>query len=123
MTYIAYKYRLCPTGSQEPILCSWSDGCRFIFNLANEQVLLGLSRTKEDKVYVKSRDQQKELTVLREENTWLSDIPRHAMDSCLVRVDEAWQRHFAGLSGKPKFKKKTEWVSLTETDPRAFSVK
>jgi putative transposase len=120
--FLALKHRILPTKPVASTLESWSSGCRFLTNLALEQILLGLSRPKDERIFTNSARQQKELTQLRKEHPWLKAIPRHIQDQCLVRVDEAWQRCFNGSAGRPKFKKKDNFISLTEFDYKGFRV-
>jgi putative transposase len=121
--FLSFKNRILPIKPVVDTLMSWSSGCRFLSNLANEQYLLGLNRPKDERIFTNSARQQKELTDLRKEHFWLREIPRHVQDQCLVRIDEAWQRCFEGLSGKPKFKKKSEFVSLCEFDQKGFDIR
>lgn len=111
----SFKYRVYPTRSQVVRLNEWENALRFLWNLANEQRLIGLSRT--DKKYPSAFDQEKELTELRKELLWLNDVPRHLCGSVLDNLDKAWQKCFKRLARKPIFKKKNRnSISFCESD-------
>jgi putative transposase len=99
-------------------LASWENSLRFLWNIANEQRLMGLART--DKRYPSAFDQQRELTDLRRELPWLNDVPRSACAVLLGRLDEAWQRCFKMLSRQPLWKCKGESISLTESHSKMW---
>lgn len=114
----SFRFRVYPTPGQIARLNRWNDALRFLWNLAHEQRLLGLSRT--DKRYPTAFDQQKELTDLRAGLPWLADVPRHVCAQLLVDLDKAWQRRFKRLGGRPRWKSKgVDFLGFTESDSTA----
>jgi putative transposase len=99
-----YRFRVYPTPAQEARLLRWESALRFLWNLANEQRLMGLART--DRIYQDAFGQRRELTQLRAELPWLSDVPRNACDAALEELDKAWQRCFSRSAMRPRWKKK-----------------
>lgn len=117
-----FRYRIYPTVEQEARLLAWQDACRFLWNLAHEQRLIGLRRT--DERYYTAYDQMLDLTVIRAEEPWLSELPRHVCEGVLVELDRAWQRCFNKLAWRPRWRRKTAAAQpgLCEHDPRCFRV-
>ena len=119
LTRKAFRYRIYPTPAQEARLRRWNDALRFLWNLAHEQRLLGLSRT--DKRYPMAFDQINELTELRAAMPWLADVPRNVCAQLLVDLDRAWQRCFKKLGRAPRWKRKgKDFLSLTEPHPKVW---
>lgn len=119
----AFVYRIYPSPEQEQRLLRWEGTLRFLWNLAHEQRLLGLARSRSERVYPSWYDQKKEVTAFREELEWLQDVPRVAIDQMLKSLDDAWQRCFKRKGGKPKFKSRSkDTMSIRSDSPDAFSV-
>jgi putative transposase len=117
----SFRFRFYPTKLQAAKLASWENALRFLWNLGQEQRLMGLART--DKRYPSAFDQQKELTALRAELPWLNDVPRHLCDYLLKMLEESWLRCFRKLNRAPRWKKKgVGSIALTEPDPKMWSV-
>ena len=115
----AFRYRVYPTREQERRLLQWEGALRWLWNLANEQRLMGLARA--DKRYPTAFDQINELTGLRAEAAWIADVPRNVCAQLLVELDKAWQRCFNRLSRSPRWKRKgRDFLGLTEPHPRAW---
>ncbi len=121
LTHKAFRYRVYPTPSQEARLLAWESALRWLWNLANEQRLMGMGRPRGSRKYYTAFDQQKELTELRAEAPWLADAPRHVCDQLLVDLDQAWQRCFKKLARQPRWKcKGRDFLSLTEPDSKMW---
>ncbi len=119
LTHKAFRYRVYPTPAQEQRLARWESALRFLWNLAHEQRLMGLTRT--DKRYPTAFDQQLEMTALRAELPWLADVPRDVAAQLLVELDKAWQRCFKRLGGKPRWKRKgIDFIGLIEPHVRCW---
>ncbi len=115
----AFVYRLYPTAEQEQTLRRWEGVLRFVWNLAHEQRLRGLARRVGEKVYPSWYDQKKQLTELREEHDWIKALPCNAQQQTLRHLDEAWQRCFTKLGGRPRFKAKgVDAMGIAEPDAR-----
>jgi len=119
----AFVYRIYPSPEQEQRLLRWEGTLRFLWNLAHEQRLLGLARSKSERVYPSWYDQKKELTDLREEHEWLADMSRDAQDQMLQSLDRAWDRCFKRKGGKPGFKSKSKHVmGIASSNPESFGI-
>lgn len=117
------RYRLYPTPEQAERLESWQGPLRFLWNLANEQREMMLARCKTDRRWITAFDQINELAVLRAEYSWLADVPRDVLAQCLVELDAAWQRFFAGLADRPRFKKRErDHAPFIGPNPRSFRI-
>ena len=117
----AYRYRIYPTPGQESRLIAWEASLRFLWNLANEQRLQGLSRSKGERRYYTAFDQINQLTELRHELPWLAEVPVAASQQLLVALDRAWQRCFQGTARAPRFKSKGKsFRGLLEPSPNRF---
>ena len=57
-----FRFRLYPTSRQAADLDRWENALRFLWNLANEQRLIGLARPRDERKYVTAFDQINELT-------------------------------------------------------------
>ena len=115
----SFRYRVYPTVAQEQRLVRWESALRFLWNIAHEQRLMGLART--DKRYPTAFDQQSELTQLREELPWLTDVPRNVCAQLLVELDRAWSYCFKRISRKPRWKRRGDsFLGLTEPHPKIW---
>jgi putative transposase len=111
----AFRYRVYPTHEQIATAARWSDTLRFLWNLANEQRLIGLARERSERRYVTAFDQSKELTALRAALPWLAEVPRNVSAQLLHELDRAWQRSFKKLADVPRWKRKNiDVVNLCE---------
>jgi hypothetical protein len=117
-----FKYRIYPNKYCVSKLDYWTTTLRFLWNIAHEQRLLGYSRLKGEKIFLFASQQQKELTLLRKEFDWIRSVPRHAEDKTLIDLETAWQRYFDKVSGMPGWKKRTDNISICETDAKIWSI-
>lgn len=116
-----FRFRLYPTRQQAAALDRWENALRFLWNLANEQRLIGLARPRNERKYVAAFDQINELTGLRAELPWLAAVPRNVCAQLLVELDKAWQRCFKKLGGQPRWKRKgRDTLSLCEPHPKVW---
>ena len=117
----SFRYRVYPTTEQVDRLRHWENALRFLWNLAHEQRLIGLSRCCSDKRYPTAFDQINELTDLRAELSWLAAVPRNVCAQLLVELDKAWQRCFQHLGRTPRWKcKGRDSLSFTEPHPKVW---
>jgi transposase len=89
-----FRFRIYPTREQAATLVRWESTLRFLWNIANEQRLIGLARPRGEKKYVTAFDQINELTGLRAEFPWIAEVPRNVCAQLLTELDAAWQRCF-----------------------------
>lgn len=124
LVHRGYRYRVYPTAVQEMRLTAWSHALRWLWNLALEQRFMAHTRRcKVDARYPTAFDQINELTDLRAEAPWLSDVPRNVCAQVLVELDRTWQRCFKRISRAPHWKRKgRDRVTLCEPHPKAFLV-
>lgn len=101
-----FRYRIYPTRQQQRRLEEWQNALRFLWNLAHEQRLLGLTKCRTDRKYYAAFDQINQLTSLRAALPWIADVPRGVATQLLVELDKAWQRWFRKLAKKPAWKRK-----------------
>ncbi len=121
LTRKAFRYRVYPTPSQEARLGEWESALRWLWNLANEQRLMALSRPRDGRKYYTAFDQMLELTPLRAEAPWLADVPRDVCAQLLIELDQAWQRCFKRIARQPRWKRKgRDFISLTEPHPKMW---
>jgi len=106
LIYKGFKYRIYPTLAQIVLLRAWDGALRWLWNLANEQRLMGLERPKCERVYPTAFDQINGLTELRALLPWLAAVPRGVCAQLLVELDKAWQRCFKKLAKAPRWKRK-----------------
>ena len=116
-----FRFRLYPTQRQAADLDRWESALRFLWNLANEQRLIGLARPRDERKYVTAFDQINELTGLRAELPWLAEVPRNVCAQLLVELDKAWQRCFRKLADQPRWKRKgRDTLGLCEPHPKVW---
>ena len=116
-----FQFRVYPSTTQAERLVAWESALRWLWNLANEQRLMGLARPKDERVFPTAFDQINELTELRELAPWLADVPRNVCAQLLVELDKAWQRCFKKLARAPRFKRKgRDVLGLCEPHPKVW---
>jgi putative transposase len=119
----AFRYRVYPTPEQRAQIGRWEHALRFLWNLANEQRLLGLAKPRDERKFYTAYDQMNELTGLRAELPWLAEVPRNVCAQLLVELDKAWQRCFKNLGRQPRWKRKgLDRIPLCEPHPKAWSL-
>lgn len=101
-----YRFRLYPTPEQEARLRQWEGALRFLWNIMLEQRLHAYGRCKVDRKYPNGVSQSREVTELRAMLPWLDDVPRSACTKVVNDLESAWQRCFARLGERPRFKTK-----------------
>ena len=104
----AYKFRLYPTPKQEKQIICTLGCCRYVYNHFLAQRKEAYANTG----HAPTRYQQdKELTSLKKELTWLKDADATALQAALQNLDNAYQNFFAKVKkgkkpGYPQFKSK-----------------
>lgn len=130
------RYRLHPTKDQARRLEAWSNSCRILWNVANEQRIFALnnprpavSDTRPGQPRIDYFSQCRQLTAVRNEAKILrtqpdvdpadlrfyegfADAPCRIHQATLENLEKAWKRCFQKLGGKPKFKRYGEFLSL-----------
>ena len=123
VTRKAFRFRVYPSADQQAQIGRWEHALRFLWNLANEQRLLGLAKPRDERKFYTSFDQINELTGLRAELPWLAEVPRNVCAQLLVELDKAWQRCFKKLGRQPRWKRKgLDRIPLCEPHPKVWSL-
>jgi len=118
-----FRFRVYPDAAQIARLGRWNDALRFLWNLANEQRLMGLARPKGERIYPRDSDQRKELKDLRAALPWLADVPQDVCSRLLVVLDFAWRRCFRKISRAPRWKKMgRDYLSFCEPHPKKWRI-
>ncbi len=123
MRHRSCRFRIYPTVAQQRRLLQWEGALRFLWNLANEQRLMGLARPRDERKFPSGFDQMRELTDLRRELPWLADVPRDACEALLMTLHEAWCRCFKKLTWAPRWKRRGRGaISFTESHARGWRI-
>lgn len=103
MIFKAIKYRLYPTKLQAELLDKHIGACRFIYNLALETKQVAWASAK---INLSCFALQKQLTELKKECDWLSEVNSQSLQSSISNLDSAFTSFFKGQSKFPNFKSK-----------------
>lgn len=108
-----YKYRICPTPSQEATLLSWLDTTRELYNAALQERNEAWRKQRRS---ISKYDQYAQLAAIREIRPDI-DVPVIAQRGVLNRVNNAYAAFFrrckaSGKAGFPRFKSKKRWDSI-----------
>ena len=98
-----FKYRIYPNKAQQALLQSTFGCCRFVYNKT-----LGLKKTayETDKTKLSKFDCINRMTALKDEYTWLRDVPAVCLTQAVIDMADAYQKFFKSGNGYPKFKTK-----------------
>jgi putative transposase len=105
----AYKYRLNPTEKQKELLNKHIGSVRFLYNLALETKQTAYAGNF---VSLSRYDLQKQLTDLKKECVWLTEVNSQSLQSALMNLDAAYLRFFKGQNSFPRYKKKSNGGSF-----------
>lgn len=114
----AFKYRLYPTEKQVVLLNKHFGSMRFVYNLALETKQAAWTGNR---VNLSCFDLMKQLTDLKKECEWLSEVGSQSLQQVLRNLDNAFTRFFKGQGEFPTFKKKTSRGSFNI--PQGVSIK
>lgn len=95
-------YRLYPTLAQAERLGQWVGTVRFVYNLALEQRQT-FRRPGRNFNFI---SQGLELSALRAEADWLSDVPRTTLDAALRDLDAAYKAWWSGRASAPTMRRR-----------------
>lgn len=105
MQYIAYKFRIYPTKSQE-VLIAKTFGCvRYVYNRA---LAFKMAFYEKNKKGISVFSLMKEMTKWKnaEETNWLKEVNSQALQMSLRNLDSAFTNFFKKRAAFPKFKTK-----------------
>ncbi len=100
----AFKYFISPTKEQSILLSKHIGSVRFLYNLALETKQIAYASKR---VNLSRYDLQKQLTDLKKECEWLSEVNSQSLQVALMNLDAAYLRFFKGQADFPTFKKKS----------------
>jgi putative transposase len=116
-----YKFRLYPTPAQAALINKTIGCCRFVFNqalreynrqnrywfLVEQMVQSGqLSENHWKSSFFNAIESQKELTALKKELHWLSEVDSTALQGTLQDLGKAFKSFYEKEKGKPTYKSK-----------------
>ena len=116
----AFKYRLLPNDSQKELLEKHFGCCRFIYNLGIEVKQMAYSGAK---VNVSCYDLMRQVTQLKKEYAWLTEVESKSLNQTLFDLDKAFSGFFKQTKKFPKFKSKSGRQSFRSQDPRYIKIK
>lgn len=100
----AFKYELNPTAEQKVLIKQTCGCCRKVYNTMLDRKITAY---KNDKTSISSIELINQIVPLKEEFTYLKEVPSQALQQAVRNMDAAYQNFFRkGGSGFPKFKKK-----------------
>jgi putative transposase len=100
----SFKYRLYPTEQQKELLAKHFGCCRMVYNLGLEVKNMAYNGNKKSLSYNTLASQ---LTDLKTEYSWLSEVNSQSLQASLKNLDIAYTRFFKKIGSFPKFKKKS----------------
>ena len=104
MMILSRRIRILPTKKQR-ILIHKSFGCkRYIYNWGIDQIE---DYYKQNNKYLYSGKLMKDMTILKQQFSWLKEVGCNVLKHSLKDLDEAYINFFNKKCGKPKYKKKT----------------
>lgn len=99
----AFKYRIYPTKEQAVLLEKHFGCCRFIYNLGLETKILNYSGNKTN---ISGYDLMKQITDLKKEYTWLSEVSIMALQHSIFDLEKAFLNFYNNKHQFPLFKNK-----------------
>lgn len=99
----AYKYRLYPNKSQKELIQKTFGCTRYVYNYF---LNLRKSEYENNKKSLNYYETIKLLTQLKQENEWLKEPDKNALQKSLKDLDDAYQNFLKKYTGYPKFKEK-----------------
>jgi putative transposase len=114
-TDYTYKFRLYPTKEQETKLAKHFGCVRWIYNhFLDKRVKFYLNAKEKDlaKKSLNYNDNCKDLTDVKVETKWLSEVNSQSLQHALKHLDSGFNRFYKKLAKFPKFKKKSNKQSF-----------
>jgi putative transposase len=111
------RFRAYPTPAQEQILLQWIGHQRFIYNakVSEDRYYRTFEKTAVALSGTPVPVDQEYARFLGPETPWLREVPSQILRNGAVRWKQAYDRFFAGLAGRPTFRRKdgTQSVWIT----------
>ena len=104
----AYKFRIYPTPAQEDLIQRTFGCCRFVFNY---YLAKRIDAYKAEGKTLGRFEQDRDMTALKKELSWLSEVDATALQAVISDLDSAYKNFFrrvkqGGTPGFPHFKSK-----------------
>lgn len=100
----AIKYELNPTNTQKELIKQTCGCCRKVYNIMLDRKI---SAYKDGKQKISTYDLIKELVPLKEELSYLKEVPSQSLQQAIMNIGNAFDQFYKrGNKGYPKFKKK-----------------
>ena len=102
----AFKYRLYPNRAKEKLIQKTFGCVRYVYNHFLEERITAYKENGESRTFFQ---QNKSLTVLKQEHDWLREPDKNALQCAIRDLNTAYQNFFRGCkkgTGFPKFKSK-----------------
>jgi putative transposase len=99
----SFKFRIYPTKEQAILINKTIGCCRFVFNHFLAKWNEAYEQTGKGLTYNTCANQ---LTPLKKEWEWLTEVDSTALQNALKHLDDAFQRFFQKQNGRPRFKSK-----------------
>jgi putative transposase len=105
---IGHRFRCYPNAEQERTLLRWIGCQRFIYNakVGEDRYFRSMQRRFLALTGLHRPIDQKYAHFISDETAFLREVPSHVLRNGVVRWKQSYSRHFAGLGGRPKLKKK-----------------
>ena len=115
LTIKSYKFRLYPNSEQKPLLEKTFGCCRFVYNHYLAKSIEDYENTRKSN---SCNQNCKDLTHLKKDYKWLSEVSSTALQQSIRHLDAAYQNFFRRVKqgktpGFPKFKRKSSNQSFT----------
>lgn len=115
LTIKSYKFRLYPNAEQKTLLEKTFGCCRFVYNHYLAKSIEDYENTRKSN---SCNQNCKDLTHLKKDYKWLSEVPSTALQQSIRHLDAAYQNFFRRVKqgktpGFPKFKRKSSNQSFT----------
>lgn len=115
LTIKSYKFRLYPNSEQKILLEKTFGCCRFVYNHYLAKSIEDYENTRKSN---SCNQNCKDLTHLKKDYKWLSEVSSTALQQSIRHLDAAYQNFFKRVKqgktpGFPKFKKKSSNQSFT----------
>lgn len=115
LTIKSYKFRLYPNSEQKTLLEKTFGCCRFVYNHYLAKSIEDYENTRKSN---SCNQNCKDLTHLKKDYKWLSEVSSTALQQSIRHLDAAYQNFFRRVKqgetpGSPKFKRKSSNQSFT----------
>ena len=114
---LTFSYRLYPTASQSEAMRNILNKCRFLYNCCLIERRSGFEKG----IKINKRIQEKELTIIKNDDSDFTGIHTHILQDVVKRLDLAYQGFFRRVKlgqepGYPRFKSRSRYHSFAFKD-------